>query len=234
MYEIFVAKAGGDFSANIEPLKINRDWMDKEQTKHVYHCLPVTQANQLGWSISFPEDISFIWDGQINNDPESVKILSGSNWADSATKQGTINFRTGLIFRTDKNLSLLGMPVPNQFIEGAEPFFSVVSTSFFKGSFPCSWKVTKPNQVITIKANTPVIAILPISLTEMQNSSITYTSFDELDKNQPEIDILEYRQIITEDQSKGKWNDFYRRAMDQNGNIIGEHEVKAIKLTVNE
>ena len=65
----------------IEPLSIKREWMDNTFDAHAYKCFPVGLTNQLGWGISFPEDISFIWDGINNADPNHIKILSGEKYA---------------------------------------------------------------------------------------------------------------------------------------------------------
>ena len=65
----------------VKPLTIKRDWMDNTWESHAYKCFPVGLTNQLGWSISFPEDISFIWDGINDSNAEHVKILSGEKYA---------------------------------------------------------------------------------------------------------------------------------------------------------
>ena len=61
--------------ADLVPLETKRDWMDETADKHAYRCFPLGLVNNLGWGISFPEDISFIWDGNNDPNPEHIKIL---------------------------------------------------------------------------------------------------------------------------------------------------------------
>ena len=169
--EVFITKEGLGI---LEPLSAKREWMDNTFESHAYKCFPVSLSNQLGWGISFPEDISFIWDGISDSSPDHVKILSGQKYAYSGRANGTISFNSGLVFKTDANLSLLSMPVPNLFIDGAVPFTTIMSSSFFAGPLPVAWMITKPNEVITIKAGTPVVAILPIDLSSLNNSEMVF------------------------------------------------------------
>jgi hypothetical protein len=46
----------------IEQTLIQRDWMDATVERHAYKCFPVSLANTVGWSISFLDDIEFVWD----------------------------------------------------------------------------------------------------------------------------------------------------------------------------
>jgi len=214
----------------VEPLTINREWMDETWEAHAYKCFPVGLANQLGWSISFPEDITFIWDGISDSLPDHVKILSGQKYAYAGRANATISFNTGLMFKTDSNLSLLSMPAPNYFIDGAQAFTTLISTSFFRGELPCAWKITKPNVEITIKAGTPIISIIPIDLGELQDSEIKFSPIAQLDESS--FNASEYSETVYAMNRQGQWSNFYRDAVDHLGNTIGEHQVKRIKLKV--
>lgn len=215
----------------VNPLSIKRDWMDNTYEAHAYKCFPVGLTNQLGWGISFPEDISFIWDGINDSTPDHVKILSGDKYAYSGRANGTISFNTGLMFATDENVTLLSMPVPNLFIDGAVPFTTLVSTSFFPGELPCAWMITKPNEVITIKAGTPIIAIMPIDLAYLQNSEINFEPSSNMPRSK--FDVDEYSNTIYNLNRSATWSNFYRDAVDHLKNSIGKHQVKAIRLKVN-
>jgi hypothetical protein len=221
----------GENPANIEQISVKRDWMDETANRHAYNCFPVSLSNTLGWGISFPEDISFIWDGITDSTPDHVKILSGEKYAYSGRANGTISFNTGVMFTTDENVSLLSMPVPNLFIDGAVPFTTLVSTSFFPGELPCAWMITKPNEVITIKAGTPVIAIMPIDLENLQNSEINFQPIESLP--QSKFDSTEYSNVVYNLNRTATWSNFYRDAVDHLKNSIGKHQVKAIRLKVN-
>lgn len=214
----------------IEPLSIKRDWMDKTWESHAYKCFPVTLTNGLGWGISFPEDISFIWDGISDSNSDHVKIIKGEKYAYSGRANATISFNTGLMFKTDESTSLLQMPVPNQFIDGIHPFTTVISTSFFKGELPCAWRISKANEEILIKAGTPIISVIPISLGNLNNSEMIIKSISDLPVNY--FNDADYSNVVYEMNRQGRWSNFYRDAVDQNGKSIGSHEVKSIRLRV--
>lgn len=228
MYDIKVYKAHND-AAEINQLPAKRDWMDQTYDAHAYRCFPVTLTNTLGWGISFPEDISFIWDGISDTSSHHVKVISGEKYCNLGRANGTISFNTGLIFRTNQNTTLLQTPVPNLFNNSYQSFTTLISTSFFQGDLPCAIKILKPNEVITIKANTPISCILPLSLSEIQNSSIFYSGKEILQINEYGEKHIEK---VKEKTSQGLWTNFYRDAVDPEGNKMGEHEVKSIKLKV--
>lgn len=230
MYKIKAYKNNN--SANISQINIKRDWMDDTVDGHAYRCFPVTLANGLGWGLSFPKDISFVWDGISDTSGNHVKILEGEEYCYTERANATISFKTGIIFETDKDVSLLQMPVPNMFIDGAQAFTTIMSTSFFKGEFPCALRINKPFTKITIKANQPFISIIPISLTSLQNSFIEIDDPKNI-KNNLILKEEEHLEIIKEKTDAGQWTNFYRDAVNYKGQKIGEHEVKAIRLHVN-
>jgi hypothetical protein len=229
--QVFVTKEG---LGQLEPLSAKRNWMDATFDAHAYKCFPVSLTNQLGWGISFPEDISFIWDGISDSSPDHVKILSGGKYAYSGRANGTISFNSGLVFKTEANLSLLSMPVPNLFIDGAVPFTTLISSSFFTGDLPIAWMITKPNEVITIKAGTPVVSVIPIDLESLNNSEMIFQPISNFPSN-PYNDTFnpgDYRETIRGLNQTGEWANFYRDAVDHLKRKIGSHQVKAIRLKI--
>lgn len=233
MYKIDVYKTSND-AANIFQLPVKRDWMELTHERHAYSCFPVTLTNSLGFGLSFPEDIVFIWDGQSDARAEHVKILSGHKYAYTERANATISFKTGLTFRTEENVSMLGMPTPNLFIDGAQPFTTAISTSWFGGEFPVAWRITKPGVAITIPAGHPVITLIPISLSNINNSEITI-------RHQKDMPPGKYSHLYNQEDhlnavnkyaEKNEWTNFYRNAVDYLGNKIGNHEVKNIKLRI--
>lgn len=219
-------------SAELKQLPIKRQWMDDTFDAHAYKCFPVSLTNGLGWGISFPEDISFIWDGVSDSTDTHVKVLKGERYVYTSRANATISFNTGLIFRTFGNLSMLGFPVPNWPIDGVTPFTTLISTSFFRGEWPVAWRITRPNVEITIPAGTPVISVMPISLTELNNSEAVLKDLKDLPQNF--FPDSSYVKVVSEINQSGKWTNFYRDAVDHKGNILGEHEVKALRLKVND
>ena len=231
MYNIDVYRLY-DNCANIEQLPIKRDWMEKTFDKHAYNCFPMTLTNGLGWGISFPKDIVFKWDGINSSDRGHVELIEGHEYAYVERENASISFKTGLMFITDENTSILIMPIPNMFIYGIEMFTTLISTSFFKGQIPCAARITKPNEEIVLKANTPIMSLIPISLSYLQNSKINLYNSNQIPKEY--ITSLEngneYSQSIEKINKEGKWSNFYREAINHKGQKIGNHEVKAIRL----
>jgi len=209
------------------PLETDREWM--HENRYSYNCMPVALTNKLGWGISFPEDISFIWHGSNKEGLDGdIEVLSGNDNCYFQRGGGVIAFPTNLIFKTDEETSILIMPVPNQFIDGATAFTSILSSSFYTGSLHVVWKITRPGHVFTIKAGTPVAAIIPISLKEIQGSSAILMNND--------LEILHGSEYVNAMTEYGKINmrvsDWYKKAVDQNNNVIGKHEVNSFKFIV--
>jgi hypothetical protein len=220
---------------SIDQLPMHRDWMDITFDRHAYQCFPVSLSNRLGWGISFPEDITFIWDGINDSTPDHVKILSGEKYAMSRRGNRTISFHTDLIFvgENEENLTLLTMPVPNQFIRGAQCMTTLISTSVLENELPIAWMITEPNIEITIPANTPIAAILPISLLEIQEYQL------EIKGGRPPYETDTWyenmagrAEVAQAMNSKGEWTHFYRDAVDHKKCPVGNHESKKILMKV--
>jgi hypothetical protein len=229
MPEIRVLKAEtGVATADIRQLPVSRDWMDDTKDKHAYHCFPMSLTNRMGWGISFPEDITFIWNGISNSSNEHVKILSGSQYCSTKRGHATISFDTNLHFKTDEQTSTLIMPVPNQFIDGAQCFTALISTSFLRTALPIAWRITRPNVEITIPAGTPVASVIPISITNLETYelSIEDANFTEADWGA----MSDYGNAIHQHNFQGEWSNFYKNAVDQNNVKMGSHEVRNINL----
>lgn len=215
-------------SAQIKQLSVKRNWMDETPNKHAYQCMPVSLANTLGWGISFPTDISFIWDGICDTTDSHVKILSGEEYCSTGRGNATISFNTYLTLKTDESITTLIMPVPNEFNENAQCFTNLISTSFYKPMLPIAWRIIKPNVEITIPAGTPVATIIPISLKDLQNFNVVISK-----ENIPKeynIEIMENLEFFKEQSKIGKFTKLYKKAQNSKGEKVGRHEVQTIRL----
>lgn len=222
-----------DFNADIEQLPLKRDWMEKTHDRHAYHCFPLSLSNRLGWGISFPEDIVVKWDGGRGMDPsqDRIQILKGNKFTNVYRANHTLSFETGLRFEGEggENLTLLTMPVPNEFVRGAHCFTTLISTSALPGSLPIAWMITEPDLEITIPAGTPVAAVIPISLTEIQDYELVMSK----DRVQEFNESMKERGDAAEKKnSVGDWSHFYRDAVDHLGRPFGKHEAKKIVMKV--
>lgn len=219
-------------SVNIKQTRIKRDWMEDTWEKHAYKCFPVSLANTIGYELSAPVDISFIWDGVSDTLPNHVKIISGEDYAYTTRSNATVSFNTGIIIKSPPDITFLHMPVPNLFNDSYQAFTSLISTSFFDQEFPSAIRILKANEVITIKADEPFATLLPISLTELSKTELNLKDFNMDDKWHK--DNEERGKVAYELNQKGQWTNWYRNATDHEDKIIGSHELKSIKLVIND
>lgn len=233
MKKVF-AHTNGDL-ATVDQLPLQRDWMNATFDRHAYHCFPVSLSNRLGWGISYPEDITFIWNGVKDASPDNVKILAGEKYATPRRGSATVSFHTDLVFvgEDNQNLTLLTMPVPNQFIRGAQCMTTVMSTSVLAGELPLAWMIIEPNVEITIPANTPVASVIPISLSDIQSHILEVRSDrPEFVNKEFEEKMRDRAQASMDLNSRGDWSHFYRDAVWHDGQPAGQHEAKKIVMKV--
>lgn len=215
-------------NAVIEPLSAKRDWMD--ENFYAYNCFPVTIANKLGWGVSFNEDISFVWNGKsVQGLDSGIEILEGERNCYFDRGGGVIGFKTGIVFETSPGVEILTTPVPNQVIDGAQCLTTILNTSMYTGALHIAWRITRPDHIIKISAGTPVGAILPIVPSSIQDSKIIFKE----KMSKPVVHGQDYVEALTkygfDNKKTANW---YREAIDENGNSIGKHDVKNFKFHV--
>ena len=229
MFNISVEKTQGALF-DIQPMSIKRDWMDVTSEGHAYRCFPVTQSNVIGWSLSCVEDIEFIWDGVNDQTPDRIEIFSPSG-AYSGRGQSSISLNTGLVFRTDKDVSIFTINPVNYFSNEFETMSSLMSTSFYDNPLPLAIKAKIANKRVVIKAGTPVATIIPISLSNLNGTNIEIVDYQDQDRKRLEAN-MSYGTAAQVINSSGKWTDWYRDAVNEKEETQGSHEVKTLKLSV--
>ena len=213
----------------LEPLSIKRDWMENVANAHAYNCFPVTLTNGLGWGISFPEDIVFIWDG-IDTDKEEghIKILNGERYVHENRRSAKLSLNTNIRFITDEDTTMLTIPVPNLFLNTVVPYTILISTSFYPHPLPAALKVIRPNVEIILPANKPIITVLPINLKSINDTEIEIYDLEITEKESLKNNA--YGAVSSEYNKKGEWTNFYRNATDENKESVGKHQIKSFKL----
>jgi hypothetical protein len=229
MFNISVEKTQGALF-DIQPMSIKRDWMDATSENHAYRCFPVTQSNVIGWSLSCLQDIEFIWDGVNDQTPDRVQIFSPEG-AYSGRGQSSISLNTGLVFRTDQDVSIFTINPVNYFSDEFETMASLISTSFYDNPLPLAIKAKIANKRVVIKAGTPVATIIPISLSNLNGTDIEIVEYQDPDRKRLDANIS-YGSAAQAINSSGKWTDWYRDAVNEKEESQGSHEVKALKLGV--
>lgn len=214
----------------IKPLPAQRDWMDVTPDKHAYHCYPVTTANTVGWTLSAPYDVSFIWDGINDTSGDHIEVVKGKENTYTGRGQSSVSFTSGLILKSEKDISVLTITPQNYFYQDFEVISSLISTSFLDTEFPLAIKARTANKLITIKAGQPIATIIPMSLTRLKDESIEIFDFIESEEYNNKVNSYgEAAQVVNK---SGKWTDWYRDAVNEKGEKIGEHEVKTLRLNV--
>jgi hypothetical protein len=216
VFKISVEKTAGALF-DIAPMSIKRDWMNETSEGHAYRCFPVTQANVVGYSIFCNEDINFFWDGINDQTPNHIEVIKAPEGSYGGRGQSSI--------------SLFTINPVNYFSNDFETMSNIVSTSFYDNPLPLAIKAKSPNKNIIIKAGTPLATIIPISLSNLNNSSIEIVDYKDEDRKRLEANISygDASQVIN---SAGKWTDWYRDAVNEKGETLGEHEVRVLKLSV--
>jgi len=230
VFNISVEKIHGALF-DIAPMSIKRDWMDDTSEGHAYRCFPVTQSNVVGWSLFCKQDIEFLWDGINDQTSEHIKIISAPEGSYGGRGQSSISFNTGLVFKTDQDVSLFTINPVNYFSNDFETMSNTISTSFYDNPLPLAIKAKYPNKLVTIKAGIPIATIIPISLSFLNNTSINVVDYKDQDGKRVNANISygEAAQVIN---SSNQWTDWYRDAVNESGESLGFHEVKALGLYV--
>jgi hypothetical protein len=218
-------------AVHLAPMSIKRDWMDVTPEKHAYRCFPVTQANMIGWYLYAEKDIRFVWNGINNTSSENVTILEGQEFTYTGRGQSSVSFMTGLIFRTEQNISFLTINPVNYFNEDFETMSSLISTSFYDNDYPLAIKAKIANKEILIKAGDPIATIIPISLNSINETCINIYEYQD-PGNIRQMAHKSYGEAAQVVNSKGEWTDWYRDAVNEKGESLGQHETKAIRLSV--
>ncbi len=229
MIEIHVEKTNNSIF-EISQMSVKRDWMDETSERHAYRCFPVTQANVVGWSLSCTKDIIFTWDG-INDQTPDHFVITSPMGAYAGRGQSSVSFSTGLIFRTTNDISLLTINPVNYFNGDFETMSNLISTSFYDSPLPLAIKAKKANVETRIVAGTPIATIIPISLTELNHSSISIREYSD-PENLRQKASTEYGKAAQNINTIGKFTDWYRDAVNEKNEPLGEHEVKVLRLYV--
>lgn len=219
-----------DSALIIKPMTVQRDWMDETPERHAYHCYPVTMANTIGWTLSAPYDVSFVWDGMTDTTSDHIEIFAGKDNTYTGRGQASVSFNTGIILKSEKDISVLTISPQNYFNEDFEVISSLISTSFLETEFPLAIKAKTANKLITIKAGQPLATIIPISLTRLKEEAIEILDFTE--SREYEDRRRSYGDAAQKINKLGKWTDWYRDAVNEKGEKVGEHETKALRLSV--
>jgi hypothetical protein len=137
--------------------------MDATPQRFAYHCLPLVMANQFGWELLCPTNVSASWNGDAG--PAAVSLrFDGAPSASIASHfgSGIITFFPGYIFRTPPEFDLLVTGPANYIKAGACPLEGLVETGWSPYTFTMNWKITQHQSEIRFEKGEPIARILPL------------------------------------------------------------------------
>lgn len=215
-------------------------------------CLPMSIANQTGFSIVSLSDFTMRWDG--GHEPSSVsitcedKVLEGfyGNGEDNVygnSKQMIAPFYSGMIsikhdffIRTPLGVNLFVTQVPNNFIPATVPVSAMIETDNAVRDWVFNLKITVPNVDIHIKKGDPLIGLIPIprffaDSFELKNAHTIFGyetlkgTFDEAIKTSAEVKSLidEAGDPLSKDIDKG-FNGLYALGKTISGFKFYKHQ----------
>jgi hypothetical protein len=108
---------------------------------------------------------------------------------------------------------------------------SLISTSFYDNPLPLAIKAKTANKRVVIKAGTPVATVIPISLSNLNNTDIKIVEYQDQNRKRVEANTS-YGVAAQKINTVGQWTDWYRDAVNEKEESLGSHEVKTLKLGV--
>jgi len=155
---------------SVEPASGNRDWM-KETKGHANKCLPLLAANQLGYVIRNPTEVTAIWNGgkgsdaiTIMHEDEELNKSSASHFG-----HGIITWQIPFLFRTPPGIGLLVRGATNFWVENAQALDGFVETHWSPYTFTMNWKVIKENVPVIWKKGDPICMVIPYPIELLEN-----------------------------------------------------------------
>jgi hypothetical protein len=130
----------------LRPAPSRRYWMD--QSKHAYHCLPLVMANQWGWQILCPTDLSVTWDGSPGL--EGLRIDVAPQYHPAIKSQfgwGIVTFTPPWLFRTPPGWDLYLKGPTNRWKVNCVALDGVIETWWLNYTFTLNWKLLEPGSV---------------------------------------------------------------------------------------
>ena len=187
---IEVAEGAADFK--IVPAPTGRDWMSATRHEFAKRCLPLLIANQHGWEVLSPVDVSFEWDG--GETASAVRVIDAMETpaargpATSHFGHGIVTWTIPYLFRTSPGFNLLVRGPANRPKDGIAALEGVVETDWSPATFTMNWQFTRPG-VVGFRQDEPIALLVPCRRGELERFDTATATFSDGD---PQL-IAEYR-----------------------------------------
>jgi len=198
MIKIYPVVSDSVKSVDIIPATKTRDWF----VPHAYKCTPLTCANTIGWDLVLNETVIVEWDGGVYK--ENLTVIEGKG-AKSHFGMGTFTLDPGYVWRTDENMNLMVMPVPNTDNTDIQTMSAVIETDWLSYPWFLTIRVLNKGKT-TIPKGTPVARVIPVNTGDTENTKIYRI-------DEPES-IQDERKALTDERNKTDvWTkDYFKKA----------------------
>jgi hypothetical protein len=145
-----------------------RYWMD--QSRHAYHCLPLVIANQWGWQVLCPTDITVTWNG--NPNVEDLRVDVAPQFRPAVKSQfgwGIVTFTPPWLFRTPPGWDLYLKGPTNRWKANCVALDGVIETWWLNYTFTLNWKLIEPGIVHFAKGES-LGQLVPVPHATFENS----------------------------------------------------------------
>jgi hypothetical protein len=152
----------------LRPGPPRRYWMD--QSKHAYHCLPLVMANQWGWQILCPTEVTVTWDG--NPGLEGVRVDMAPQYRPAIKSQfgwGIVTFSPPWLFRTPPGWDLYLKGPTNRWKANCIALDGVIETWWLNYTFTLNWKLIEPGTVVFAKGES-LGQLIPVPHATFENA----------------------------------------------------------------
>jgi hypothetical protein len=218
----------------IHPAPRLRAWMNAEQTRFAYHCLPLVMANQAGWILTSGRTVLATWTGGSDTDDLTVESPDGEDPpASSQFGSGILTWEIPFLFRTPPGYNLLARGPANWWKEGAVALEGLVETDWAVATFTMNWKLTVPRRLIRFEPDDPICMLVPQRRGELESFEPTVAEL----RDRPELEA-QYRawekardkaldrldDAARPVEQRTKWELDYRRGTSPGGAVAREHQ----------
>jgi hypothetical protein len=150
----------------LRPAPRRREWMDETPRAFAYHCLPLVTANQHGWEMLCPVDVTLKWSGGAGLADVEITVDGGdarhSGFVESHFGSGIVTFNPMVILRSPPGFNLwLSGPV-NLIKDGIQPLSASIEADWMPFTFSMNWKLTRPDFAIRFVKGEPFCSFFPV------------------------------------------------------------------------
>ncbi len=148
----------------VEPAPHDRAWMDATDRRFAYRCLPLVVANQCGWIIRSPNQVTIRWNGGAAITDLEISFPEGveENRIMTHFGEGILTFTVPYLFRTPPGINLWVKGPANAIKDGVQPLEGIVEADWAESTFTMNWKVTRANHPIVFEQGEPICMLVPI------------------------------------------------------------------------